>query len=157
VAAADASFCDVGERLIGLGEAKPDPDPLQEYESFGDLIDEDADTAEEPTDADHESFEDLMAEVSSEGEVIPAAGAAGAGPGDTINDAAPTLAAGDWDSGGVAGVDLGDTLSKGPGDTLSKGPGDTLSGGGGDSASEPGDSAAGEMSKPRRKKKISFV
>jgi tetratricopeptide (TPR) repeat protein len=66
VAAIDPGFCEVEERLTGLEEAKAEaaaPPAKQEFESFGDLFeDDDAAPQAGAPDArdDHESFEDLM-------------------------------------------------------------------------------------------------
>ncbi len=70
VAAVDAGFFEVEERLAELDEASKSGDTTaetEEFESFGDLIDEaNDDTGNGAGDDEHESFEDLIAEANAD-------------------------------------------------------------------------------------------
>jgi tetratricopeptide (TPR) repeat protein len=75
VVAANASFCDVAERLAGLEdldkpeaapEVEADTSPTESYESFEDLMGEVEAEDEEPAEEAHVDFDDLVAEANAE-------------------------------------------------------------------------------------------
>lgn len=69
VAAIDPSFCDVEERLEHVDEEnkpeKSDSAGAAGFESFNDLMDEDAEAGESAT-SEHESFDDVISEANDE-------------------------------------------------------------------------------------------